>query len=96
MTVKVLKQATSSGPSWASPRLRTASWICSKAWVDPDLALALQEAVLPTDDLAEPGRSFFAYATVSGERVGYGGFERLGRDVDTTMGRLMRIGYASI
>ncbi|AKQ53918.1 MULTISPECIES: arsenic resistance N-acetyltransferase ArsN2 [Pseudomonadota] len=48
---------------------------------DPDLALALQEAVLPTDDLAEPGRSFFAYATVSGERVGYGGFERLGRDV---------------
>lgn len=48
---------------------------------DPDLALALQEAGLPTDDLAEPGRSFFAYASVSGERVGYGGFERMSQDV---------------
>lgn len=40
---------------------------------DPDLALALHEAGLPTDDLTEPGRTFFAYATVSGERVGFGG-----------------------
>ena len=48
---------------------------------DAGLALALQEAGLPTDDLAEPGRSFFAYATVSGGRVGYGGFERMGSDV---------------
>jgi arsenate reductase len=48
---------------------------------DAGLALALQEAGLPTDDLTESGRSFFAYATVSGERVGYGGFERMGRDV---------------
>lgn len=48
---------------------------------DTALALVLQEAGLPTDDLTEPGRSFFAYATVSGERVGYGGFERMGRDV---------------
>ena len=51
------------------------------AGTDPDLALALQEAGLPTDDLTEPGRSFFAYAAVSGERVGYGGFERMGQDV---------------
>ncbi|EKQ6357974.1 arsenate reductase (glutaredoxin) [Pseudomonas aeruginosa] len=48
---------------------------------DTGLAVALQEAGLPTDDLTEPGRSFFAYATVSGERVGYGGFECMGRDV---------------
>ncbi len=48
---------------------------------DAGLVLALHEAGLPTDDLTEPGRSFFAYATVSGERVGYGGFERMGRDV---------------
>lgn len=48
---------------------------------DPGLALALQEAGLLLDDLAEPGCSFFAYATASGERVGYGGFERVGRDV---------------
>ncbi len=48
---------------------------------DTGLMTALQEAGLPTDDLTEPGRSFFAYATVTGERVGYGGFERMGRDV---------------
>jgi len=45
---------------------------------DTGLITALQEAGLPTDDLAESGRSFFAYATVAGERVGYGGFERVG------------------
>ncbi len=48
---------------------------------DTGLIMALQEAGLPTDDLTEPGRSFFAYATVTGERVGYGSFERMGRDV---------------
>ena len=48
---------------------------------DTGLTAALQEAGLPTDDLTEPGRSFSAYATVTGERVGYGGFERMGRDV---------------
>ena len=45
------------------------------------LTTALQEAGLPADDLTEPGRSFFAYATVTDERVGYGGFEHMGRDV---------------
>lgn len=48
---------------------------------DTGLITALQEAGLPSDDLTEPGRSFFAYSTVTGERVGYGGFERMGRDV---------------
>lgn len=48
---------------------------------DTGLTTALQEAGLPTDDLTEPGRSFFAYATVTDERVGYGGFEHMGRDV---------------
>ena len=36
-------------------------------------------AALPTDDLAEPGRQFFAYDTLDGARVGYGGFELHGR-----------------
>ncbi|MCA0175471.1 MAG: arsenic resistance N-acetyltransferase ArsN2 [Proteobacteria bacterium] len=48
---------------------------------DAGLSGALQEAGLPTDDLTEPGRRFFAYATASGEHVGYAGFERVGRDV---------------
>lgn len=48
---------------------------------DANLALALQAAGLPTDDLTEPGRRFFAYATVSGEHVGFGGFEHIGQDV---------------
>lgn len=48
---------------------------------DPQLRLALGEAGLPTDDLQEPGREFFVYSTLAGERVGYGGFERYGRDV---------------
>jgi arsenate reductase len=42
---------------------------------DPGLVAALVEAGLPTDDLAEPGRAFFAYATLSGEIVGYAGVE---------------------
>lgn len=48
---------------------------------DTGFITALQEAGLPTDDLTEPGRSFFAYDMVTGERVGYGGFECMGRDV---------------
>jgi arsenate reductase len=48
---------------------------------DDALITALQNAELPVDDLREPGRRFFSYATLAGERVGYGGFERLGRHV---------------
>jgi arsenate reductase len=47
----------------------------------PELRAALEQAALPTDDVAEPGRVFFAYSTLAGERVGYGGFEQYGRDV---------------
>jgi arsenate reductase len=35
---------------------------------------------LPTDDLAEPGRCFYAYASLAGEALGYGGFELYGGD----------------
>lgn len=48
--------------------------------VDPALAAALREAGLPTDDLAEPGRRFFAYDALDGTRLGYGGIEPLGAD----------------
>ncbi len=48
---------------------------------DPALAAALAEAGLPTDDLAEPGRRFFAAHTLSGQPVGYAGFEIYGEDV---------------
>jgi arsenate reductase (glutaredoxin) len=51
------------------------------AGTDPGLAAALQAASLPIDDLAEPGRSFFRYATLADELVGYGGFELLGEHV---------------
>lgn len=47
----------------------------------PELRAALDQAGLPTDDVAESGRVFFAYATSAGERVGYGGFEQYGPDV---------------
>ena len=47
---------------------------------DPALAAALIAAGLPTDDLAEPGRGFFAYRTLSGVSVGFGGFERFGAE----------------
>ena len=40
-----------------------------------DLKAALVEAGLPADDITEDGRRFFAYATLDGELVGYGGFE---------------------
>lgn len=48
---------------------------------DDALIQALQDADLPVDDLREPGRQFFAYATLAGERVGYGGFEHFGQQV---------------
>jgi arsenate reductase len=47
---------------------------------DPALAAALHAAGLPTDDLAEPGRQFFAYDALEGTRLGYGGIEALGAD----------------
>jgi arsenate reductase len=47
---------------------------------DPALAAALREAGLPTGDLAEPGRRFFAYDALDGTRLGYGGIEPLGAD----------------
>lgn len=45
---------------------------------DPAFAAALVAARLPGDDLAEPGRSFFAYRTAAGEACGFGGLEVLG------------------
>lgn len=48
---------------------------------DPGLASALAAVALPTDDLGGPGRVFYAYRTVTGRLVGYGGFERHGEDV---------------
>ncbi len=47
----------------------------------PDLIAALAAADLPTDDLSEPGRRFFRFATLDGETVGFGGIEPYGRDV---------------
>lgn len=47
----------------------------------PELRAALEQAGLPTEDLAEPGRVFFAYSTLAGARAGYGGFEQYGREV---------------
>jgi arsenate reductase len=48
---------------------------------DPGLAAALRAADLPTDDLVEPGRHFFAFLSLSGEMLGYGGFELFGEEV---------------
>ncbi|BAN28073.1 arsenate reductase (glutaredoxin) [Caballeronia insecticola] len=48
---------------------------------DARLAQALAGARLPTDDLSEPGRSFFSFATLAGNSVGFGGFEQYGSDV---------------
>ncbi|MEF9443339.1 arsenic resistance N-acetyltransferase ArsN2 [Burkholderia sp. 1B3(2022)] len=48
---------------------------------DHALQQALLHAALPTDDLEEPGRSFFAYETLAGSLLGYGGFERYGDQV---------------
>lgn len=48
---------------------------------DPDLALALAAAGLPTDDLALPGRAFFRFAE-NGVPIGFIGWETAGdRDV---------------
>lgn len=48
---------------------------------DPGLRAALAAEDLPTDDLAAPGRTFFAYETLDGAGVGYGGLEPYGQDV---------------
>ena len=48
---------------------------------DPALAAALAAGDLPVDDLAAPGRTFFAYRTLGGTLVGYGGFELFGPEV---------------
>jgi arsenate reductase len=50
------------------------------AGIDPGLQVQLAAAHLPTDDLQEPNRQFFAYDTLDGERAGYGGFELYGTD----------------
>ena len=47
---------------------------------DPGFVAALLDAGLPVDDLAEVGRAFYAYRMRSGRLIGYGGFERYGRD----------------
>jgi arsenate reductase len=47
---------------------------------DPDFLSTLRAAGLPADDLNEPGRTFFAYRTPAGQRIGYGGYEGLGED----------------
>lgn len=48
---------------------------------DAGLVAALMAANLPVDDLAEPGRCFFAFRNLGGETVGYGGYEPYGSDV---------------
>ena len=48
---------------------------------DAQLTTALHEAALATEDLHEPGRRFFAYSTLSGARVGHGGYESLGENI---------------
>lgn len=42
---------------------------------DPAFVAALTAADLPTGDIAEPGRRFYAYRTLSGALVGYAGRE---------------------
>ena len=46
----------------------------------PELVAALEVAQLPTEDLGESGRSFFA-VEAEGRPVGFGGFELYGEDV---------------
>jgi N-acetylglutamate synthase-like GNAT family acetyltransferase len=48
--------------------------------VTPALVAALEDADLPTDDLTEPGRSFFA-AEDNGQVLGFAGYEIYGEDV---------------
>jgi arsenate reductase len=47
---------------------------------DPALIAALRAANLPVEDLAESERRFFAYRTLAGTPVGFGGYELYGRD----------------
>jgi arsenate reductase (glutaredoxin) len=51
------------------------------AYDNPGLIAALKDEALPTDDLAEPNRTFFVYRSLAGAVLGYGGFERYGPDV---------------
>ena len=48
------------------------------AGTDAGLATALRDEGLPTGDLSDPGRRFHAYRTLSGEIVGYAGYELYG------------------
>lgn len=48
--------------------------------VSPAMVDALKSAGLPADDLEDPGRIFFRYATLGGSPVGFGGFELYGPD----------------
>ncbi|MEA1647878.1 arsenic resistance N-acetyltransferase ArsN2 [Nitrospirillum sp. BR 11164] len=48
---------------------------------DPGLVAALTAADLPVADLAEGGGRFFAYRTLGGTPMGYGGYVPLGADV---------------
>jgi arsenate reductase len=45
---------------------------------DAAFRAALRAAELPLDDLEEPGRSFFAFRTLGGVALGFGGYELLG------------------
>jgi N-acetylglutamate synthase-like GNAT family acetyltransferase len=60
------------------PRLLTARPLAAGEL--PLLAATLSAASLPTGDLDEPGREFFAFRDPRGTLVGYGGIEVLGRD----------------
>jgi arsenate reductase len=48
------------------------------AGTDAGFAAALRNEGLPTGDLSDPGRRFHAYRTLSGEIVGYAGYELYG------------------
>lgn len=45
-----------------------------------DLKQALSDSGLPTEDIAEPGRTFFRAVGSDGNTVGYSGIEQCGRD----------------
>lgn len=47
---------------------------------DPALIAALKREDLPVEDLTEPGRRFFAYRTLAGTPVGFGGYELYGAE----------------
>ena len=46
----------------------------------PELVAALEAADLPTEDLGDGGRAFFAFEE-DGKLIGFGGFELYGEDV---------------